>query len=134
MADIEISYGGDTIVSLNDSGVEVLETKGKFLTDDITVTYTKSGGGSVQTRQVTIPAVSGTPRLCYTDNTMTVNVIDGLSEGLTFEAPVGSIVTITTTSTIVFPPGESPVGVTQIASYVSGRYTYARIYSVDAVT
>ena len=47
MADVEIKYNNSTIASLNDSGTEVLETNGTFLTDDITVEYTKpSGGGS----------------------------------------------------------------------------------------
>ena len=45
MADVEIKYNNATIASLNDSGTEVLETNGTFLTDDITVEYTKSGGG-----------------------------------------------------------------------------------------
>lgn len=47
MADVEIKYNNATIASLNDSGTEVLETNGTFLTDDITVEYTKSGGGGV---------------------------------------------------------------------------------------
>lgn len=47
MADVEIKYNNSTIASLNDSGTEVLETNGTYLTDDITVEYTKSGGGSV---------------------------------------------------------------------------------------
>lgn len=45
MADVEISYNNSTIVSLNDSITEILETAGTFLDDDITVTYTKPGGG-----------------------------------------------------------------------------------------
>lgn len=45
MADVEISYNNSVIASLNDSGTEVLETNGKLCTDDITVAYTKSGGG-----------------------------------------------------------------------------------------
>ena len=45
MADIEISYNNSTIVSMNDSGTEVLETNGKVCADDITIVYTKSGGG-----------------------------------------------------------------------------------------
>lgn len=47
MADVEISYNGDTIVSMSDSGTEYLDTKGKFMGDNITITYTKSGGGGV---------------------------------------------------------------------------------------
>lgn len=45
MADVTIKYGGQTIASLSDSGTEVLETSGTFLTDDITIDYVKSGGG-----------------------------------------------------------------------------------------
>lgn len=45
MADVEISYNNSVIASLNDIGTEVLETNGKLCTDDITVAYTKSGGG-----------------------------------------------------------------------------------------
>lgn len=45
MADIEIKYNNSTIASLSDSGTEVLETSGTFLTDDITIDYVKSGGG-----------------------------------------------------------------------------------------
>lgn len=130
MSAVEISYKGSQIASMDATGVKTLLTGDTFCEDDIVIQYTAP---SAPTRQVTIPAVPGTPRLCYTDNTMTVNVIDGLSEGLTFEAPVGSIVTITSTASIAFSPGESPIGVTQRASYVSGRNTYARIYSVDAV-
>ena len=47
MADVEISYNNSVIASLSDSGTEVLETNGKFLADDITITYTKSGGENV---------------------------------------------------------------------------------------
>lgn len=46
MPDVEITYNNSTIASLSDSGTEVLETSGTYLTDDITVQYTKSGGGS----------------------------------------------------------------------------------------
>lgn len=52
MADVEISYNGDTIVSMSDSGTEYLDTKGKFMTDNITVNYTKSGGGGASTTEV----------------------------------------------------------------------------------
>jgi hypothetical protein len=53
MADVEIKYNNSTIASLNDSGTEVLETNGTFLTDDITIDYTKSGGGGSVTVGVT---------------------------------------------------------------------------------
>lgn len=47
MADVEIKYNNSTIASLNDSGTEVLETNGTFLTDDITVDFTQGGNTSV---------------------------------------------------------------------------------------
>ena len=43
MADVEITYNGDTI-TMNDSGTEVLDTKGHWLPDDITISYTKHEG------------------------------------------------------------------------------------------
>lgn len=54
MADIEIKYNNSTIASLSDSGTEVLETSGTFLTDDITIDYVKSGGGGGETKTVDI--------------------------------------------------------------------------------
>lgn len=45
MADVDISYNNSVVASLSDSGTEVLDTKGKFMADDVTITYTKSGGG-----------------------------------------------------------------------------------------
>ncbi len=42
MADVEISYNGDTIVSMSDSGTEYLDTKGTFCVDNIEIVYTKS--------------------------------------------------------------------------------------------
>ncbi len=41
MADVEISYNDDTIVSMSDSGTEYLDTKGKFMADNITVQYNR---------------------------------------------------------------------------------------------
>ena len=57
MADVDISYNNSVIASLSDSGTEVLETNGKFMTDDITVSYTKSGGGG----GTTITLYQGSP-------------------------------------------------------------------------
>jgi len=46
MADVSISYGGTEIATMDDSGAKTLQTSGKYCEDDITVTYTKSGGGT----------------------------------------------------------------------------------------
>ena len=42
-----ISLGNTTITTITDSGTEVLETIGKFLTDDITVDFTQGGNATV---------------------------------------------------------------------------------------
>lgn len=47
MADVEVSYKGNTIGSLSATGSLTLETEGKYCEDDIGISYTKpSGGGS----------------------------------------------------------------------------------------
>ena len=64
MADVDISYNNSVIASLSDSGTEVLETNGKFMTDDITVSYTKSGGGG----GTTITLYQGSPLTLYSSS------------------------------------------------------------------
>lgn len=73
MADVEIKYNNATIASLNDSGTEVLETNGTFLVDDITVEYTKSGGGSVN--KLTLYTKSNYDTL-YTDSSCTESLLE----------------------------------------------------------
>lgn len=64
MADIEISYNNNTIATMSDSGTEILETNGTFLADDITIQYTKSGGGG----NVTIGVSSFAGKIYYIDS------------------------------------------------------------------
>lgn len=45
MADVEVTYKGNTIGSLNDSGTLTLQTAGKYLEDDVGIGYTSPGGG-----------------------------------------------------------------------------------------
>ena len=45
MADVELTYKGNTIGSLSASGNLTLETAGCYCEDDIGVTYTSPGGG-----------------------------------------------------------------------------------------
>lgn len=53
--DVVVSYNNAEIASMTDSGTKTLETGGKYCADDITITYTKSGGGSTpKTCTVTI--------------------------------------------------------------------------------
>lgn len=81
MADVEISYNNSVIVSLNDSGTEVLETNGKLCTDDITVAYTKSGGGGgveVDTCTINISTMSGSTIWAtrIVDNTIVTSIVE----------------------------------------------------------
>lgn len=46
MADITISYKGNTIAEVSASGTTTLETSGKYCEDDISVAYVKPSGSS----------------------------------------------------------------------------------------
>lgn len=47
MADVELTYKGNTIGSLSASGTLTLETAGKYCEADIGLTYTAPAGGSI---------------------------------------------------------------------------------------
>ena len=92
MADVEIKYNNAIIASLSDSGAEVLETSGMFLSDDITVKYTKSGGGGGDTATVTFDGVNPS-----TDHIYYVDPNGSLQEGavrIPFTCPSKSLITV----------------------------------------
>ena len=132
MADVEIKYNNSTIASLSDSGTEVLETSGTFLTDDITIDYVKSGGGGgVVTRQVTFEN-NDANAMYYTDATMTPQSITSGNMDINAELPVGSLVVYVRTG--MAPPMPFPLatnGVQQIASYTVGSRGSVIIYEVS---
>ena len=81
MPDVEITYNNSTIASLSDSGTEVLETSGTYLTDDITVQYTKSGGGGgveVDTCTINISTMTGSAIWAtrIVDNTIVTSIVE----------------------------------------------------------
>ena len=45
MADVTLTYKGDTIAELSESGSKTIETAGKYCEADILLEYVKSGGG-----------------------------------------------------------------------------------------
>lgn len=95
MADVEIKYNNATIASLNDSGTEVLETNGTFLTDDITVEYTKSGGGGGGTTHVSGRVLFGS--MCYyttPSGTITTIEPDPMTSQIDIDVLAGSMLVI----------------------------------------
>ena len=54
MAEVEISYNGSTIATMNASGTKTLETGGKYCEGDITVAYTKPSSGITPSGSISI--------------------------------------------------------------------------------
>lgn len=52
--DISITYEDTEIATMSESGTKTLKTSGKYCTDDITIVYTKQGGGGGGSHTVTI--------------------------------------------------------------------------------
>ena len=80
MADITITYQGNTIAEISDSTQKALKTRGKFLTSDIGVTYEKPSGSESPTYHVS--NVLGFPNGIIADNgalvsTASANLWDG---------------------------------------------------------
>lgn len=49
MADVTLTYKGNTILELNDSATKSIKTAGKYLEDDIGLTYVDPGGSGGST-------------------------------------------------------------------------------------
>ena len=140
MADIEIKYNNATIASLNDSGTEVLETSGMYLTDDITVAYTKSGGGgggSTTTVSFDDSCIFTGSYIAYIDG-------DGNYQSTTQLAMMSAVsYSMLSKSLLVWYDGAdpamsgaimgSPTGITLVESKNTGGRTpiYVRYYQVD---
>jgi hypothetical protein len=134
MADVTISYGGQTITSLSDSGTEVLETSGTFLTDDITIDYVKSGGGGGGTKTVNI-AIS--PRdLIWVDGDGTAHTTAQQSQSTISIVCLSGSLIIFTYGMMDYPPGTVPT-VTNAQSVITinngsrADKTYTCVYQVD---
>lgn len=133
MADVEIKYNNSTIASLNDSGTEVLETNGTFLTDDITVEYTKP---SAPTPTLQSKSVSYTPTTSQQTASVTADAgYDGLSAvNVTVNAmPSGTAGTPTATKGTASNNSISVTpSVTNTAGYISGGTINGTAVTVSA--
>lgn len=131
MADVEISYNNSVIASLNDSGTEVLETNGKLCTDDITVAYTKSGGGASTTN---VSFTSGDLNLfvCYVDSNGTAQTwsIDPI-DPTNFSATVPSKSLLTATCRQGAPSNYSNCSLITTRTGGNGNTKYVCIIQAD---
>ena len=130
MPDVEITYNNSTIVSMSDSGTEVLETSGTYLTDDITVQYTKSGGGG-STTSVSSSYSSMGAVIMYLDTNEIPQTYDvGVDpNGFSATCPSGSLIT-------VISPQKSAATITNATLYEyrsasSGSYRWIGVFQVD---
>lgn len=124
MADVEISYKGSQIATMNASGVKTLLTGDTFCEDDIVVSYTKPSSTlqsktvSPTTSQQTVSADSG---------------YDGLSSVIVNAMPVGSAtVPNRSYSPSITISVDDETG--EIQAYGSGSYTLAPTVTVGYVS
>ena len=91
MADVSITYKGNEISSMSETGTKTLLTEGKYCEDDITVSYTKPSA-SLQSKTNITPTTSS--------QTITADAgYDGLSSVQINAMPSGSATTPATTIT-----------------------------------
>ena len=108
MADVEITYNNNTIVTMSDSGTEILETEGTFLTDDITVQYTKP--------TPTLQSKSATP----TESAQTITPDSGY-DGLS-QVSVGAISSSYVGSNVPRQAAQTITPTTSDQTIASGKY------------
>lgn len=145
MADVEISYNGDTIVSMSDSGTEYLDTKGMFMTDNVTINYTKSGGGGGTTMTIYAGSLTSTSAIvsaggrnvaymyyygqAYIDSAKTTTVLESFDyDGYALKAALESADKI-----IIVPSGSSQLFATGFeADTIDDDYSvyYVNIYGI----
>lgn len=82
MAEVEISYKGSNIATMNASGTKTLLTEAKYLEDDVTVTYTRPSAPS-GTKNISITANGQTTEdvTNYASAQITANVPNTYSAG-----------------------------------------------------
>ena len=88
MAEVEISYKGSNIATMNASGTKTLLTEGKYLEDNVTVEYTRPAAPS-GTKNISITANGQTTEdvTAYASAQITVNVPNPSTGTLQITAP-----------------------------------------------
>lgn len=100
--DVVVSYAGDEIAALSDSGTKTLQTSGKYCTDDITISYTKPSGGGT----TAVTCSLNFNQIYYVDGTGTARIITNGAPNITINCLSKSIFALWT----IFPlePGSPP--------------------------
>lgn len=128
-ADVSVTLGNTEIASLSDTGSVTLATAGTYVNEDITIDYTKSGGGgSPQTASVTVTTDGMGSLIKYADANGTFKNVTARSMSDTLI--VGSLV-------VVLEISGDNVDVTGLTLKnsedlgVRGYYRYCKIYQVN---
>lgn len=141
MADVTISYKGNEIATMSDSGVKTLLTGSAFCEDDITVSYTKpSGGGGATTVSFDNDCIfkSGGSYISYIDGNGDYQNTGTLAElsAVSYQMLSGSLLVwadATNPAMTGYITG-TPVGITLVDSKtitMSRSSVYFRYYQVD---
>lgn len=82
MAEVEISYKGSNIATMNASGTKTLLTEAKYLEDDVTITYTRpSAPSGTKNISITANGVTTEDVTNYASAQITANVPNTYSAG-----------------------------------------------------
>jgi uncharacterized repeat protein (TIGR02543 family) len=126
-ADVSVMLGNTEIASLSDTGSVTLATAGTYVDEDITIDYTKSGGGgSPQTANVSVTSDMSVVK--YVDANGTFHNMP--SGNMSDTCLVGSIVVVLESA----GDNVSVTGLTLINTEdlgARGYYRYCRIYQVN---
>lgn len=128
---VVVEYNGVGITAIREDGSKILQTANKVCADNIKITYTAPGGGSISTANVTIEN-NTFDALYYTDSAMAFHAVTSGSKDLnSVPLPVGSIVVCAREGAA--QPSPFPmaiVGLTQRAQYTVGTKGLAVVYEV----
>lgn len=123
MADVEIAYKGSTIATMDDSGTKTLLTNSTWCEDDITIQYTKSGGGGTAK---TVNISLWIPRSASYFQSFTVyEMTDGVRG-----SQIGSIATADGSTTVTVSASANGIECLCIGDYVSPP-TYLSAYHMS---